>query len=287
MATLDQQQRPVRARRMQVDTIDKVFDPGNVITEVSPNDEMYQDDPDWYFQLGEVALHNIGLGMLATRRVSFWRILDLPSGHGRVLRTLKAAFPHAQLTACDIDSDGVEFCARVLGATPIVSRDDPAEIELNGPFDLIWCGSLLTHLDADRWPGFLGLFERNLAEYGLLVFSTHGRFAAEMARLGKYNFGLHDAPLSSLMEGYERDGFGYAEYVDDLKDRLDIPTYGVSLTSPQAVFDQVAQHPLLRVISYAERAWGGHDVVTCLREPIEGLGAVQVEREAKPPPKYS
>ncbi len=81
----------------------------------------------------------------------------MPSGHGRVLRALKAAFPGAHLTACGHRRDGVEFCARVLGATPIVSRENPAEIELEGPYDLIWCGSLLTHMDAARWPGFLDL----------------------------------------------------------------------------------------------------------------------------------
>ena len=46
-------------------------------------------------------------------------MLDFACGHGRVMRTLKAAFPDALLTACDIDRDGVDFCARTFGAAPV------------------------------------------------------------------------------------------------------------------------------------------------------------------------
>ena len=80
-------------------------------------------------------------------------ILDLPCGHGRVMRWLRATFPKASLTACDIDGDGVSFCAETFGARPALSSTDPEDLVL-GTFDLIWCGSLLTHLrpgDWDRW----------------------------------------------------------------------------------------------------------------------------------------
>jgi trans-aconitate methyltransferase len=276
-----QESRPHHRERprlsLSIGTIDQLFAPGDVISEISPRDEMHRADSDYYFNVGQRALHNIGLAMLATHRTGLWNILDLPSGHGRVLRTLKAAFPTARLTACDIDTEAVEFCAKVFGATPVVSKEDPEGIDLQGPFDLIWCGSLLTHVSADRWPRFLGLFESKLAEYGLLLFSVHGRFSAELARLGKLNYGLQEADLEALLRDFDRDGFGYVEYGDSLKERIDIPTYGVSMSSPSRVFEQVQAHPLLRVVSYAERAWCGHDVVACLREPLPGLGAEQVE----------
>jgi SAM-dependent methyltransferase len=262
---------------LALETIDQLFAPGDVISEISPGDEMYREDSEYYFDVGQTALQSIGLAMLATHRTGCWNILDLPCGHGRVLRTLKAAFPYAQLTACDIDADAVDFCAKTFGATPVVSKEDPEEIDLEGPFDLIWCGSLLTHLSADRWPRFLALFESKLAEYGLLMFSVHGRFSAELGRLRKLTYGLENDELEALLRKVERDGFGYVEYGSSLKQRLEIPTYGMSMSSPAWVFEQIQAHPLLRVVSYAERAWCGHDLVACLREPLPGLGAEQVE----------
>src|SRR5437870_5495298 len=88
-----------------------------------------------YLESGRAALTAAG-------KTDVRRILDLPCGHGRVLRVLKAAFPGAALTACDIDRDGVDFCASRFGAEPVYSVEDPGRIPVRGPFDLIWVGSL-------------------------------------------------------------------------------------------------------------------------------------------------
>src|SRR4026209_2499520 len=102
----------------------------DVIDEISPNDVMYRSSPpERYWELGEAAVQAIRLSLQAAKRPDPTNILDLPSGHGRVLRTLKAAYPDARLTACDIDPDAIEFCARVLGATPIQSHADPSLVE--------------------------------------------------------------------------------------------------------------------------------------------------------------
>ena len=80
------------------------------------------------------------------------RILDFPCGHGRVLRYLRAEFPQAEITACDLLRDGVDFCAANFGAIPVYSDPDPSRIGLpRDAFDLIWVGSLFTHFDAARW----------------------------------------------------------------------------------------------------------------------------------------
>lgn len=254
-------------------TIDELFATSEAISEISPNDEMYRTDAEYYFQFGEAALHSVGLAMLATGRTVFSNILDLPCGHGRVLRKLKAAFPSARLTACDIDADSVDFCAKTFGATPVHSKEDPDEIELDGFFDLIWCGSLLTHLKADRWPHFLSLFESRLTDNGLLLFTVHGRFATELMQRRKHTYGLETAQQDALLQALERDGFGYVEYEQSLKDSLSLSAYGISMSAPGWVFDQLQPRPFLRVVSYAERAWGGQDVVACLKEPLDASAA--------------
>ena len=89
--------------------------------------------------------------MLAAQKETATNILDLPSGYGRVMRFLKAEFPEAALTACDVIREGVDFCARTFGARAIYGKEDPSELELDERFDLIWCGSLLTHVDEENW----------------------------------------------------------------------------------------------------------------------------------------
>src|SRR5581483_10052394 len=79
------------------------LEPPGVIRRISPRDEMYAGDADHYFGVGRSALRCVRLAMLAAGKQRVCRILDLPSGHGRVLRYLKAAFPEARLTACDLD----------------------------------------------------------------------------------------------------------------------------------------------------------------------------------------
>ena len=66
----------------------------------------------------------------------FESVLDLPCGHGRVLRALKAAFPGANFTACDLDQHGVDFCVRRFGAAGVYSNLDPNKIRIYANFDL-------------------------------------------------------------------------------------------------------------------------------------------------------
>src|SRR5689334_9873650 len=54
-----------------------------------------------YFAVGADALRLILLSMSTAGKRDFKSILDLPCGHGRVMRYLKARFPEARLTACD------------------------------------------------------------------------------------------------------------------------------------------------------------------------------------------
>src|SRR5262245_27701876 len=125
---------------------------------------------DAYFLWGASALRCIRLAVDAVGKREVGRILDFPCGHGRVLRNLKAAYPAASLTACDIDRDGVDFCASTFGAQGVYSDDNLDTVHLDDGFDLIWVGSLFTHLPDARWPAFLKFLADRLAPEGLLVF---------------------------------------------------------------------------------------------------------------------
>src|SRR5262249_5267499 len=102
-----------------------------------------------YLVAGLSALRCIMLVLeyLRTDPASIRSVLDLPSGGGRVLRFLRTGFPDATLVACDTNEALVEFCGKAFGARVTRSTPDINQLHLPGSFDLIWCGSLLTHFD--------------------------------------------------------------------------------------------------------------------------------------------
>jgi SAM-dependent methyltransferase len=247
---------------------------GEVIDEISPRDAMFNGHPDLgiYNVLADAALGSIRLALLIAQKQTVNGMLDLPSGHGRVTRMLRAEFPDAKLACCDIDHDAVDFCGATFDAIPIYGREAPALDMFAGlQFDLIWCGSLLTHLDSPMWKTFLDLFEAVLVPDGILVFTTHGRPMAGRLRdpeLGPMH--IPDAQVrEAILSDYDEQAFGYADYElpDGHRDALSLPKrYGTSLARPSWVCRQVEDRPGLRLLTYMEGRWGGsQDVIACLR----------------------
>lgn len=107
---------------------------GTVDQTVSAGDTMHNEIRGRYLMAGIVAVELIRRGMDAAGKERADVIVDLPCGHGRVMRVLRAAFPEARLIACDIDREGVDFCARTFAAEPVYSNSDPALVSLDvGP----------------------------------------------------------------------------------------------------------------------------------------------------------
>jgi len=100
-------------------------------------------DREYYFRCGRSAVECIqnALAIAAIPQPRIKRILDLPCGHGRVLRYLRAAFPEAEIAACDLLRDGVDFCSSTFGATAVYSSDEPDAIH-SRPGALISFGSV-------------------------------------------------------------------------------------------------------------------------------------------------
>jgi SAM-dependent methyltransferase len=228
-----------------------------VIQEVIPGDPMYTYNPELYAEAGHTALRFVQLAILAHARTDPpGRILDFACGGGRVLRVLKAAFPDAALTACDLRAPGVEFCERVLGATGVVSEAEPADIELEGPFDLIWSGSLLSHIGPDRWIDFVKLWERVLVPGGIVVFTAYGRFIADEMRRGTNTLNLEPDDVAQVLRDYEKHGVGYHTTEHD----------GDCLVSRPWVMTELGREtPKLDLLLYAEHSWLGQDVIACAK----------------------
>jgi SAM-dependent methyltransferase len=238
-----------------------------ILTETPPHDPMLRGGVDHYLRSGTSALECIDLAIAAAGKEGIESVLDLPCGYGRQLRTLKAAFPDASFTACDVDREAVDFCARVFGATPVYSTEDPGEIELDGQgtFDLIWSGSLLTHLRQEAWGPFFRFFESALAPGGILVFTVHGRYAVEQLRARNFQYALSEDAIVALLEDYDGDGFGYVESESAYSAGI-TGSYGISMSSPAWVCGQLTEIPGLRLLTYAEAGWHDHhDAVGCVK----------------------
>ena len=229
--------------------------------EIAPDDEMLHGNVDHYFDVGASALSCVEAALKTARRdpSTIRSILDLPCGHGRVLRFLRKAFPVAQLTACDLNRSGVEFCARTFGAIPVVSQVEIDRIPLHGGFDLIWCGSLLTHLDEHQCAAFLRLFHRQLARGGLVVFTLHGRACEAELASGRNKCDLDDRLIATLLDDCRRRGFGYVDYTAQ-------SGYGFSLARPSFVLERFIQHSSWQLVGYHENGWDKRQDVVCLRK---------------------
>lgn len=227
---------------------------------ISHNDWMYKHAPHHYFRWGQKALERIELTLEKFGKPKIESILDLPCGHGRELRFFKVAFPETNITACDIDKDAVDFCVKTFNVQGVYSHTDPLQIPITEKFDLIWCGSLLTHLDEESWKGFLKFFNDRLNQSGILIFTTHGQHIIELFRAGKLNLSVSPEAKELLLRNYDLNSFSYCPYSEN-------SDAGVSLSSPDWVRDRLSEIPDLRLLEYVERGWWNfQDSVACIRE---------------------
>lgn len=224
-----------------------------------------------YFDLGRRALELIHFSSVLCDKPHYPNILDLPCGHGRVLRYLRAHYGYAKITACDLDRDGVDFCAQQFGATPVYSQPNLSALNFDAQFDLIWVGSLVTHLDEKRWLETLDCLVKWTKECGVIVFSTQGRTVTSLLARGRRNVAENiDKP--ALLDEFARRGFAYQRYFEATPEA----DYGFAATSPEWLMRQLQRYPDIILRAYLEEAWGMQDIVILYKkaghfEPVLGV----------------
>lgn len=228
------------------------------------NDGMYDGNGAHYYKVGLSAIHCIDEALrrakLTANSKDLRTILDLPCGSGRVMRFLVQRFPEAEITACELEPGPVQFCVRAFGAEPAYSSANLDEVSLSRTFDLIWCGSLVTHLNDHGIAALLKLFQRHLTTGGLLTFTTHGDFVHRRIPTQDFAYGLTAEQIDRIGSGYPKTGYGFEDYPGE-------KNYGVSLTSPDWIRARVRELGGLREVYFKERGWDNHqDVFGFVRE---------------------
>src|SRR5262249_41864877 len=147
---------------------------------VHVDDQMHRSDaPEHvrhYVEDALSAMENIEVSLAATGRslADVEACLDFACGYGRVTRWLARALGPARVTAADIDRQAIRFCAHEFGVRPLAAHAETARTAFPGAYDLVFAGSLLTHLPLHACPATLHALAATVRPRGLLVFSTQG-----------------------------------------------------------------------------------------------------------------
>jgi len=223
---------------------------------IHPDDDMkHPQDADaaHYASVGRSAIAAIGQALSAADR-SFDDVeacLDMPCGYGRVLRMLAHEIPGERITACDINRKAIRFCASEFGATPLRSTPNLDRVRF-GRYDLIWCGSLVTHIDERRAERLLRRFADALVPGGVAIVTIH----AEPPLTGPY------APLrGQITAALQERGHFHVPYENALFD------YGHAWHSQQYVRQAfaVVSDDAVRLVSHQTRSWDDHQDVLAFR----------------------
>jgi SAM-dependent methyltransferase len=228
---------------------------------ISPHDAM---NNQWYFQVGRSAVQNIALACLSSQLHAVTHVLDLPCGHGRVLRHLVRLFPGAEVHACDLDRDGVQFCAETFGAKPINSREELTEVDFGARFDVIWVGSLFTHVAhevAQRWLAHLVKF---LKPQGIVVATLHGRWSQSVHKTAPY---IEEQQWQGILQDFAASGYGYRDYSQQESHAYISGSYGISLSKPHVIIRDIENLPNVRIYLYRERGFADHQDVVVFGAP--------------------
>lgn len=100
-------------------------------------------------------------------------VLDFGAGYGRVSRFLKSAFPDASITMSEIKAEAVLFHQSTLHIPGILHGADAASFQTDQSFDLIFAGSVFTHLPESSSRSWLEKLAGLLSKNGSLIFSIH------------------------------------------------------------------------------------------------------------------
>ena len=216
---------------------------------IHPADDMWLSGPDWYWALGCSGVECVLRGLSATALPRVGSILDLACNWGRTGRHLRAAFPEVPIWFADIH-EGAEFCAREFGGTAIIAGPELTEVPLPN-FDVIWIGSLFTHLTEAKTRAWLNYLAEHLNQQGILVATFHGRRSAEIFSVQFQDFVDRTWPTAKSR------GWGYVPY-DDTE-----PEWGFSMNTVVKLAEIGEAVQGVRIADLTEAGWcGNHDVLT-------------------------
>ena|SRR5436190_424412 len=100
-------------------------------------------------------------------------VLDFASGWGRLTRVLEQRLKPEQIWVADIYHDAVAWQAATFGVHAVPSAPDPKLLKHGAKHDLVFAGSMFSHLPDSLFRAWLKTLYGLLSERGVLAFSVH------------------------------------------------------------------------------------------------------------------
>jgi SAM-dependent methyltransferase len=215
-------------------------------------------DDDWmakgksshgYFLRGYEALSTCHLA-IKRAGVRVKDILDFGCGHGCVARMFKAQYPQATVYGQDVPEAWLDWCRENLGIETIKSPEKISDVKMTpDSFDVIWVGSVFTHIPEDAFDHLLSELLSALKKPGLLVFTTAGHKVRIGFQPGKEKLISKEGGEEALQQ-YDETGYGFTPYVGGTYD-----AWGRAIVTLDKVLEKIQKHDA-RLISFQEGGWG-------------------------------
>lgn len=148
-------------------------------------------------------------------------VLDFASGYGRLTRVLIQKLRRDQIWVSDIYPEAMKWQASTFGVHVFDSTTDPRRLDHRGVHDIVFVGSMFSHLPAPLFHDWLARLYGFVGPRGVLAFS------------------VHDETL--LPEGESMDATGLRYFRTSESDTLSVDTYGMSYVTERFVADAIAR----------------------------------------------
>jgi SAM-dependent methyltransferase len=256
-----------RYRRHKVDT--STHENDDMLDRRNPNTRAH------YIEVGRGALSMLLRAMVLCEKSTITNVLVLPCGYGRELRHFVRAFPKANFTACEIEEAKIAYCAERFKATPVLSRVDFDTLTFDRSFDVVWSGSLLTHLPEKRYLAALSLFSRVLAPGGIALITLQGRNTPHFQEV-EFEY-MDQEGMDDSVKAFADTGWAFAPYPGE-------DDYGITFALPSVVHAHLERDPTVSCRGYVERGWDDHqDVLIFQKEAIghrwSSLGRLPIKQQ--------
>lgn len=192
------------------------------------------------------------------------KILEVPSGYGRVTRHLSTFCP--EIRCADIDANMGTFLEN-FGASFTLLRPDDYELKaITGHYDVVIMGSLVTHFNEEISKLLVKSALSKLRNQGIFIFTFHGERSYELiSENDVYEVGLDGN--AALISSYEAGKYGFVTYSPNHnmeKYTASIaPDWGISITHPEFWHDALRNHQLL---DYQKGYWDDNQDIIAIRK---------------------
>jgi SAM-dependent methyltransferase len=180
-------------------------------------------------------------------------LLEFASGYGCVTRHLKNVMPRADIVACDIHPQAMDFISSRFNVPVALSKSDPLEFDLGRRFDVVFALSFFSHMPDRTFGPWLKALFRHVSPGGCLIFTTHGQVS-----LGKiWNNSIDLGP----------EGFWFASTSE--QHDIDVADYGTAIASTAYVTRKIYRNLAAPVALISQGFWWEHQDVYVVARTTE------------------